>query len=406
MQRALVAAEKVGGKVAEMEGELSTALFPKEVNFPMWPVDSNDVFPNKIVYGNGIYIAYNLSTFGAADTDDRYYYYVKTSDESSWGSRIRGSYSKIVFFKNVFVGLNDYSNVYPQYSTNGKNWIKITLPGNTYFSGEFVDAGDALYLVGKTNNDDSSNPFDVYKTTDGKNYTQYDTSTWDISDDRIYSILYSKNFNRFYMVSGYSYSGGQTRYNLRTSTDFKTWTSVSGTNGGTLLELGDKVYQTYYRNFGAGTILTESYCTVDGTTWQEIFSPGTSSSSDSTITPTYYFDGKYFAMCQSEYGDFYYYSVNGIDDWVTISDEDVEVFPESPSICNGMCFFYNNPSSTTYLRQGISFDGLNYYRELHSFFYDRNKGNKTGAVASQFTDAYQELLDAAYTQGVNAYQGE
>lgn len=367
----------------------------------------------KVVYGNGIYIGYDLATSYTEYSNPEDAIIVKSSNEADW---VRVAISKpenIVFFNGVFVCM--YNSTYDDviWSADGKTWKACTMNGgDNYLGGLFLIDNNYLYIVKNKSSDDGST-IHLYRTSDGKTFTKIDSSGFPSQGYPITSIVYSDKFKKYYMCKS-KYLGGAPRYAYYYSSNLTKWTKFGDNEGGSGVDLdgdfrlvGDRLYCNFFRKQSSSVALWSQY-TDDGTTWKLIKYTDTNGT-DTNINVFSYVNGTYFAYtCNYDSGNKYtlWYSNNGIDGWqeyeLPISLKSEPVW----SVCNGIVFNMTLQSTNAeyvVLTSNYSFDGFTWFDEIHSMFIDVNDENVTDKVMKNFSSGYSpDMLNKAYNAGVNS----
>lgn len=379
------------------------AIFMQENNFgdgcttKLPNGDTVTQWAQKVVYGNNIYIGYNLSSTNTDYSSVNNAFLVKSSNESDWVRVANGQVKEVVFFKGVFICMyaSTYSGV--KWSADGKTWNSCTFSGGTnYVGGFFFTDNNYLYLV----KSDGSTTY-LYKSSDGKSFAKVDTSSYPTSSYPITSMLYSDKFKKYYMCKS-QYSGGAPRYKHYYSSDLKNWTSIEDDLDGDFRLVGERLYCNYFRN-KSSIVELWSYYTNDGVTWNGV----NLSSSDTDINVFSYVNGTYFAFSYNSSTKYeIYYSENGMDNWKEMELPINLKFEPNWSVCNGIVFNMTLQSTNAeyvVFTKNYSFDGFTWFNEIHSMFVDVNDNNVTSKVVNNFANKYsQDMLNTAYNAGVNS----
>lgn len=368
----------------------------------------------KVVYGNGIYIGYDLATSDTKYSNPGNAVIVKSSNEADW---VRVSTPKIrdmVFFNSVFVYMDNNTYHKVRWSADGKVWNDCTFTGSTNNNeGIFFTDDNYLYLIKNKDTDDGSTVH-LYRSSDGKNFTKIDSSGFPSHSYPVTSILYSDKLKKYYMCKS-QYLGGAPRYVYYYSTNLTKWTKFGGNEGGSGVDLdgdfklvGGRLYCNYFR-YSSSNLALWSHYTDDGTTWNLISYTDTQGT-HTNINVFAYVNGTYFAYtCYSNGSKNIYtlwYSDNGIDGW---QEYELPISLKSTpnwSVCNGIVFNMTLQSPNAeyvVLTSNYSFDGFVWYDEIHSMFIDVNDKNVTSKVMKNFSSGYSpDMLNNAYNAGVNS----
>lgn len=388
---------------AKIDAIYPDAIFMQENNFSdgctttLRNGDTVTQWAKDVVYGNGIYVGYNLETTNTDYSSVGNAFLVKNSTESDWVRVETGKPTKVVFFNGVFVCMYGSTYYGMRWSADGKTWSSCTVSGGTnYVGGIFFADNNYLYLV----KSDGSTTY-LYKSSDGKSFTIVDTSSFPTSSDPITSMLYSDKLKKYYMCKS-QYSGGAPRYQHYYSTDLKNWTSMEADLDGDFRLVGERLYCNYFRN-KSSIVELWSYYTNDGVTWNQV----NISSSDSDINVFSYVNGIYFAFSYNSSTKYeIYYSENGMDNWKEMKLPINLKFEPNWSVCNGIVFNMTMQSKNAeyvVFTRNYSFDGFTWFNEIHSMFVDVNDNNVTDKVINNFANKYsQDMLNTAYNAGVNS----
>lgn len=355
----------------------------------------------KVVYGNGIYIGYDLLTKGTDYSNAGYAILVKSSDASDWERVSVSDVDKIVFFKGVFVCMHKYYSAGMRWSADGKDWNNCTISGGTnYVGGLFLVDNDYLYIVKNDSSSDGST-IHLYRSSDGKTFTKIDSSGFPTHSYPITSIVYVDKFKKYYMCKSL-YSGGAPRFVYYYSPDLVTWTKFGDSLDGDLKLVGDRLYLNYFRN-SSSIVEVWSYYTDDGVNWTGV----NLSSSDKNINVFEYINGTYFGFSYNSSTKYtLYYSDNGINGWQEYALPISLKFEPVWSVCNGIVFNMTTQSTNAeyvVFTKNYSFDGFTWFNEIHSMFVDVNDNNVTHKVINNFANEYsQDMLNTAYSAGVNS----
>lgn len=400
---------------AKIDAIYQDAIFMRECNFGNGckaTVGSYTFtqWAHNVVYGNGIYVGYGLSTSDTDYSNPERAIIVKSSNESDW---VRVSTPKIrdmVFFKGVFVYQDN--NTYHEvcWSADGKVWNDCTFTGSTNNrEGIFFTDDNYLYLI-KNNDIDDGSTVHLYRSSDGKSFTKLDSSGFPTHSYPVTSIVYSSKLKKYYMCKS-EYLGGGPRYVYYYSTNLTKWTKFGGNEGGYGVDLdGDfklingRLYCNFFRRSSSSVALWSHY-TDDGTTWNLIKYTDTNGT-DTDINVFSYVNGTYFAYSATTKNYTLWYSNNGIDGWqkyeLPISLKDTPNW----SVCNGIVFNMTQQSANSdyvVLTSNYSFDGFTWFDEIHSMFIDVNDENVTDKVMKNFSSGYSpDMLNKAYNAGVNS----
>ena len=379
------------------------AIFMQENNFSdgctttLRNGDTVTQWAKDVVYGNGIYVGYNLETTNTDYSSVGNAFLVKNSTESDWVRVETGKPTKVVFFNGVFVCMYDSTYYGMRWSADGKTWSSCTVSGGTnYVGGIFFADNNYLYIV----KSDGSTTY-LYKSSDGKSFAIVDTSSFPKSRYPITSMLYSDKLKKYYMCKS-QYSGGAPRYQHYYSTDLKNWTSMEADLDGDFRLVGERLYCNYFRN-KSSIVELWSYYTNDGVTWNQV----NISSSDSDINVFSYVNGIYFGFSYNSTTKYeIYYSENGMSDWKEMELPINLKFEPNWSVCNGIVFNMTMQSTNAeyvVFTRNYSFDGFTWFNEIHSMFVDVNDNNVTDKVINNFANKYsQDMLNTAYNAGVNS----
>lgn len=379
------------------------AIFMQENNFSdgctttLRNGDTVTQWAKNVVYGNGIYVGYNLETTNTDYSSVYNAFLVKSSTESDWVRVDTGKPTKVVFFNGIFVCMYESTYYGVRWSADGKTWNSCTISGGTnYVGGIFFADNNYLYLV----KSDGSTTY-LYKSSDGKSFTKVDTSSFPTSSYPITSMLYSDKLKKYYMCKS-QYSGGAPRYQHYYSSDLTTWTTIQDDLDGDFRLVGERLYCNYFRN-KSSIVELWSYYTNDGITWNQV----NISSSDSDINVYSYVNGTYFGFSYNSYTKYQiYYSENGIDNWKEMELPINLKFEPNWSVCNGIVFNMTMQSTNAeyvVFTRNYSFDGFTWFNEIHSMFVDVNDNNVTDKVINNFANKYsQDMLNTAYNAGVNS----
>lgn len=388
---------------AKIDAIYPDAIFMQENNFSdgctttLRNGDTVTQWAKDVVYGNGIYVGYNLETTNTDYSSVGNAFLVKNSTESDWVRVETGKPTKIVFFNGVFVCMYGSTYYGMRWSADGKTWSSCTVSGGTnYVGGIFFADNNYLYLV----KSDGSTTY-LYKSSDGKSFTIVDTSSFPTSSYPITSMLYSDKLKKYYMCKS-QYSGGAPRYQHYYSTDLKNWTSMEADLDGDFRLVGERLYCNYFRN-KSSIVELWSYYTNDGVTWNQV----NISSSDSDINVFSYVNGIYFGFSYNSTTKYeIYYSENGMNDWKEMELPINLKFEPNWSVCNGIVFNMTMQSTNAeyvVFTRNYSFDGFTWFNEIHSMFVDVNDNNVTDKVINNFANKYsQDMLNTAYNAGVNS----
>ena len=152
-----------------------------------------------MVYGNGIYIGYDLATSDTKYSNPGNAIIVKSSNEADW---VRVAISKpenIVFFNGVFVCMCNSTNYGVRWSADGKTWNACTMNGgDNYLGGLFFTDDNYLYIIKNKDTDDGS-AVHLYRSSDGKNFTKIDSSGFPTHSYPVTSIVYVDKFKKYYL---------------------------------------------------------------------------------------------------------------------------------------------------------------------------------------------------------------
>lgn len=359
----------------------------------------------KVVYGNGIYVGYDLATSYTKYSNPERAIIVKSSNEADW---VRVSTTKImdmVFFNGIFVYIDNNTSQNIRWSADGKVWNDCTFTGSTNNrEGIFFTDDNYLYLI-KNNDIDDGSTVHLYRSSDGKSFTKLDSSGFPTHSYPVTSIVYSSKLKKYYMCKS-EYLGGGPRYVYYYSTNLTKWTKFGGNEGGYGVDLdGDfklingRLYCNFFRRSSSSVALWSHY-TDDGTTWNLI------KYTDTDINVFSYVNGTYFAYSATTKNYTLWYSNNGIDGWqkyeLPISLKDTPNW----SVCNGIVFNMTQQSANSdyvVLTSNYSFDGFTWFDEIHSMFIDVNDENVTDKVMKNFSSGYSpDMLNKAYNAGVNS----
>ena len=388
---------------AKIDAIYPDAIFLQENNFSdgctttLRNGDTVTQWAKDVVYGNGIYVGYNLETTNTDYSSVGNAFLVKNSTESDWVRVETGKPTKVVFFNGVFVCMYGSTYYGMRWSADGKTWSSCTVRGGTnYVGGIFFADNNYLYLV----KSDGSTTY-LYKSSDGKSFTIVDTSSFPTSSYPITSMLYSDKLKKYYMCKS-QYSGGAPRYQHYYSTDLKNWTSMEADLDGDFRLVGERLYCNYFRN-KSSIVELWSYYTNDGVTWNQV----NISSSDSDINVFSYVNGIYFGFSYNSTTKYeIYYSENGMSDWKEMELPINLKFEPNWSVCNGIVFNMTMQSTNAeyvVFTRNYSFDGFTWFNEIHSMFVDVNDNNVTDKVINNFANKYsQDMLNTAYNAGVNS----
>lgn len=392
---------------AKIDAIYPDAIFMQENNFSdgctttLRNGDTVTQWAKNVVYGNGIYVGYNLETTRTDYSSVGNAFIVKSSTESDWVRVESGKPTKAVFFNGVFVCMYESTYYGMKWSADGKTWNSCTVNGGTnYVGGIFFSDNNYLYIV----KSDGSTTY-LYRSSDGKTFTKIDTSSFPTSSYPITSMLYVDKFKKYYMCKS-QYSGGAPRYQYYYSTNLSNWTSIEDDLDGDFRFIGERLYCNYFRN-RSSIVELWSYYTNDGITWNQISYTDTSGT-DTDINVYSYVNGVYFAFTYNSSTKYtIYYSRNGIDGWKEYELPVSLKFEPNWSVCNGIVFNMTiqqsgNAEYVVFTRN-YSFDGFTWFNEIHSMFIDVNDNNVTSKVINNFANEYsQDMLNTAYNAGVNS----
>lgn len=390
---------------AKIDAIYPDAIFMRECNFGdgcKATLGGDDItqWARKVVYGNGIYVGYDLETTGTDSSYAGNAFLVKSSDASDWVRVSSGKPVEVVFFNGVFVCMYESTYYGTRWSADGQTWTYCIVDGNNrYAGGMFFSDNDYLYIV----KSDGSTTY-LYRSSDGKTFTKMDTSNYPTSSYPITSMVYSDKLKKYYMCKS-RYSGGAPRFNYYYSSDLVTWTSFGDDLEGVFKIVGDRLYCNYFRN-NSSIVEVWSHYTDDGDTWNQI-SYTSNIGTDANINVFAYINGKYFGFSYYSSTKYtLYYSDNGISGWQEYELPISLKFEPNWSVCNGIVFNMTLQSTNAeyvVLTRNYSFDGFTWFDEIHSMFIDVNDKNVTHKVMSNFSNGYsQDMLNAAYNAGVNS----
>ena len=391
---------------AKIDAIYPDAIFMRESNFgdgcttKLSNGDTATQWARKVVYGNDVYVGYDLETTGTDYSSANNAFIVKASTENDWVRVSSGKPTEVVFFNGVFVCMYESTYYGLRWSADGQNWESCTVNGGTnYIGGLFFSDNDYLYLV----KSDGSTTY-LYRSSDGKTFTKMDTSNYPTSSYPITSMLYVDKFKKYYMCKS-QYSGGAPRFKYYYSTDLVTWTSFGDSLDGVFKLVGDRLYLNYFRN-NSSIVEVWSHYTDDGVTWNQI-SYTSNLGTDTDINVFAYINGKYFGFSYNSHTKYtIYYSENGIDGWKEYELPISLKFEPNWSVCNGIVFNMTIQSTNAeyvVFTRNYSFDGLTWFNEIHSMFVDVNDNNVTSKVINNFANKYsQDMLNTAYNAGVNS----
>lgn len=391
---------------AKIDAIYPDAIFMQENNFSdgctttLSNGDTVTQWANDVVYGNGIYVGYNLETTHTDYSSVNNAFLVKDSVGGDWVRVASSKPENVVFFNGVFVCMYNSYSAGMRWSADGKTWNNVKVSGGTnYMGGIFFSDNNYLYLV----KSDGSTTY-LYRSSDGKTFTKIDTSTFPTSSYPITSMLYSDKLKKYYMCKS-QYSGGAPRYQHYYSSDLKNWTSIEDNLDGDFRLVGERLYCNYFRN-KSSIVELWSYYTDDGVTWNQISYTDTSGT-DTDINIFSYVNGTYFGFSYNSHTKYtIYYSENGIDGWKEYELPISLKFEPNWSVCNGIVFNMTIQSANAeyvVFTRNYSFDGFTWFNEVHSMFVDVNDNNVTSKVINNFANKYsQDMLNTAYNAGVNS----
>lgn len=394
---------------AKIDAIYPDAIFMRECNFgdgckATLGGDAVTQWATDVVYGNGIYIGYDLETSYTDYSNPGNAVIVKSSNESDWVRVAVSEVDKIVFFNGVFVCMHKYYSAGMRWSADGLDWNNCTISGGTnYVGGLFLIDNNYLYVVKNDGTSDGST-IHLYRSSDGKTFTKIDSSGFPTHSYPITSIVYSDKLKKYYMCKS-TYSGGAPRYVYYYSSDLQSWTKFGDDLDGDFKLIGDRLYCNYFRHTSSIVELWSHY-TDDGVTWNQI-SYTADLGTDTDINIFSYINGVYFGFSYNSSTKYtLYYSNNGIDGWQEYELPISLKFEPNWSVCNGIVFnmvFQSTNAEYVVLTRNYSFDGFTWFDEIHSMFIDVNDKNVTHKVMSNFSNGYsQDMLNAAYNAGVNS----
>lgn len=390
---------------AKIDGIYPDAIFMQENNFGngcTTKFTENEIvtqWPRKVIYGNGVYVGCDLLSTRTGVNRVNQAVLVKSSKESDWIRYGTAQTNEIVFFKGVFVCVDNASSLLLRWSINGKTWNTCSFSdGTKYFSGVFFSDDKYLYIIDK-----GDSYTKLYRSENGKAFSLVDTSGYPTGGYPITSMVYSKKYKKYYMCQS-KWSGGAPRFLHFYSEDLKTWTPIKNMDGD-FEEIGGRLYCNYFRN-ESSIVNLESYYTDDGITWKKI-NVVEGLSVDKNINVFSEINGVYFAFNYNQYTLYtIYYSANGLDNWKKMKFPTKLSNQPNWSICNGIVFNLRpQMENVEYIEftRNYSFDGFSWFNEIHSMFVDQKGNNVTNKVVKDFVGTYsQDMLQAAYEAGVNS----
>lgn len=397
---------------AKIDAIYPDAIFMRESNFgdgckaTLSNGDKVTQWANDVVYGNGIYVGYNLESTHTDYSSVGNAFLVKESTASDWVRVASSKPKKVVFFNGVFVCMYDSYSAGMRWSADGKTWNGVKVSGGTnYMGGLFFTDDNYLYLIKNDSSNDGS-IVHLYESSDGKTFTKIDSSGFPTHSYPVTSIVYSDKLKKYYMCKSL-YSGGAPRYVYYYSADLNSWTEFGDDLDGDFKLIGDRLYCNYFRHTSSIVELWSHY-TDDGVTWKQISYTddlGTETNTDINIFSRV--NGVYFGFSYNSHTKYtIYYSENGIDGWKEYELPISLKFEPNWSVCNGIVFNMTIQSTNAeyvVFTRNYSFDGLTWFNEIHSMFVDVNDNNVTSKVINNFANKYsQDMLNTAYNAGVNS----
>lgn len=390
---------------AKIDGIYPDALFMQDCKFGdgAKTLDNHQepirIYCFKVVYGKGIYIGYDLFSepYNSKYSEG---VLIKSSNNADWEyvPIHNAKFLKIVFYKDVFVGLCSYANTVLQYSTDGRKWTYCNVVGTDtaqYSNAPLFYDEKHIYTTGNKTNDGK---LELLRSADGKTFSVVNPNPLPSNSNEISSAFYSKRTKKYYLsYDSYSCYVGETLSGLEIHSNIE----------GDFLEVGNHIYVNYDYNTNY-----KSWYENEKGVFVKILEDG-SVSSAKTINVINYIAGNYFGYYRSTNGRwFMYYSQNGISDWKKLKLErygpqEEWIYPFW-NVLNGIAFnlvianSYNEIGGLM-LKRGYSFDGFTWFKEIHSTFVDVNGNNVTNKVIGDFVGPYsQDMLQAAYEAGVNS----
>lgn len=391
---------------AKIDAIYPDAIFMQENNFgdgcttTLSNGDTVTQWAKNVVYGNGIYVGYNLATTSTDYSSVGNAFLVKSSTESDWVRVASGKPVNVVFFNGVFVCQYESTYYGTRWSADGQTWESCTFSDGKDFVGDmFFSDNSYLYTV----RSDGSTTY-LYKSSDGKTFANVDTSGFPTHSYPITSMLYSDKLKKYYMCKS-QYSGGAPRYVYYYSSDLNSWTSFGDDLDGGFKLVGERLYCNYFRN-NSSIVELWSHYTDDGITWNQISYTDTLGT-DTDINIYSHVNGTYFGFSYNSHTKYtIYYSENGIDGWKEYELPISLKYEPNWSVCNGIVFNMTLQSTNAeyvVFTRNYSFDGFTWFNEIHSIFTDVNDNNVTDKVINNFANKYsQDMLNTAYNAGVNS----
>ena len=390
---------------AKIDGIYPDALFMQDCKFGdgAKTLDNNQepirIYCFKVVYGKGIYIGYDLFS------EPYNYKYsegvlIKSSNNADWEyvPIYNAKFRKIVFYKDVFVGLCSYANTVLQYSTDGRKWTYCNVVGTDtaqYSNAPLFYDEKHIYTTGNPTNDGK---LELLRSADGKTFSVVNPNPLPSNSNEISSAFYSKRTKKYYVsYNDYNCYVGETLSGLKIRSDIN----------GNFLEVGNHIYVN--RNYNEVYVCWYENDKGDFINIME----DDSSNNTKDINVINYLNGNYFGYKYSSTNKYrMFYSNNGINGWREIEKENYGpqkewIYPFW-NVLNGIAFnlvianSYNGINGFMFKR-GYSFDGFTWFKEIHSTFVDVNGNNVTNKVIGDFVGPYsQDMLQAAYEAGVNS----
>lgn len=183
-----------------------------------------------------------------------------TTSAAPWGA----TYNRLIFgsgeTEKYLVYGNTWNTNTTAYwtSTNGTTWTTRYGPVTTHYLYQIKHYNGVYFLVGINS---SNNPF-IYSSTDGITWTnRYQTG---VGGNPLHTILYGAGETRPYVVIG---SGGDPTYDVLTSTDGVTWSTITRPSG------QDNTGNRYGGIYDGGSYYVFSsqapytFTSTDGVTW-------------------------------------------------------------------------------------------------------------------------------------------